>query len=116
MKSKKKQIRENFRNACLKRDGYRCVMCGFKPENSEELDSHHIIDRHDIAAGGYVKENGIILCTDRSPSSPNCHLKAEQYHITGEAYGGFAPLNLFIKIGSSEELARKAAKQLEKEN
>lgn len=104
MKEKHK-IRKLFRDTCFKRDKYCCVMCGFKSNKlkaEKELDCHHIIDRSEIANGGYVKENGISLCS-------NCHLKAEQFHITGEPYIGYSQDDLFKKIGSSRKEAESSA-------
>lgn len=103
----KKEIRRQFREVCLKRDKYSCVMCGFKssPEKSLELDVHHIQDRHLLDNGGYVMENGISLCS-------GCHLKAEEYHCYGLAHLGYSMEDLYLKIGSSLEEAVKASKYL----
>jgi 5-methylcytosine-specific restriction endonuclease McrA len=97
MSRSKKQIRADFRAAVFGRDNHRCVMCG-KPA----VDAHHITDRNEMPAGGYVKENGVSLCED-------CHLLAEQFHSTGTAAEGFAPEDLYHKIGSSYEQAYDAA-------
>jgi predicted restriction endonuclease len=109
--SNKKSIRDNFRNAVFKRDGYRCVCCGLKssPQTAEQdLDAHHIVDRHEIENGGYCSSNGISLC-----KKPNgCHWKAEALHRDGVAEPGFSPDDLFAKIGSSEEKAREDAKKI----
>jgi len=43
MKTNKKLIRENFRNAVFKRDGYKCVLCNDK---ESKLDAHHIENRN----------------------------------------------------------------------
>ncbi len=107
----KKQIRINFRNSVYERDNYSCVTCGLvadKTNPQEVLDAHHIIDRNQIENGGYVKENGISLCKVKK----NCHLKAEEFHSTGVAIPGFSPEELFIKIKSSEKIAREAASKL----
>lgn len=40
MSNKKKQIRQQFRDAVFKRDGYKCRVCG----NSGQLDAHHILN------------------------------------------------------------------------
>lgn len=80
-------------------------MCGWVPTGSLQLDSHHIVDRHLMPAGGYVKENGISLC-------PGCHEKAEVFHSTGTAYPGYTPEDLFRKIGSNEAKARTASEKL----
>jgi 5-methylcytosine-specific restriction endonuclease McrA len=108
MSNKKKQVRTLFRDACYKRDGYRCAMCYFKssPDNAQEdLDAHHITDRRLMPNGGYVKENGISLCAE-------CHKKAEQYHETGIAFPGYAPEDLYKKIKSTLEKAIAASEDL----
>lgn len=101
MSAKKKSIRDNFRNAVFKRDGYKCCFCDIK----EDLGSHHIQDRTLIANGGYTKENGITLCKDH-------HFLAEQFHSTGIAHPGFSPEDLYKKIGSSYEQAVAASERL----
>ncbi len=100
----KKLIRAAFRDAVFKRDNYRCRMCGYKPP-IEQLDAHHINDRNLMPAGGYVKENGISLCSE-------CHIKAEQFHSTGTSAPGYAPEDLYNKIGSNYEKAIKASEKL----
>ena len=107
----KKKIRKNFKESVFKRDNYSCKICDAKynKENAEQfLDAHHIIDRNEIVSGGYVKENGISLCK----TGENCHLKAEQFHITGTSVPGFSPDELYAKISSSKEMAVKAAEKL----
>lgn len=109
--SKKKQVRQKFRNDVFSRDKYTCQGCGLKssPEKvEEELDAHHIIDRSLYLNGGYVKENGISLCKNI------CHLRAEKFHITNgkEWEPGFHPEELFVKIASSEMEAREADSRL----
>lgn len=94
-KNGKKAVREAFRNSVFKRDGNRCVMCGKK---DDKLDSHHIIDRHEMPDGGYTLDNGITLCAGEDKD--NCHYKAEVYHSTGTAYPGYSPENLYSKIKS----------------
>lgn len=103
----KKQIRKEFVKAVLKRDGFRCVMCGKKDCT---LDCHHIKDRKEIVNGGYVAENGITLCSDND-TPDSCHWKAEQYHITGKSYPGYSPEELYAKIGSSLEKAIEASEK-----
>jgi 5-methylcytosine-specific restriction endonuclease McrA len=108
MSNAKKIIRKNFRDACYKRDGFRCAMCSTKSsidKAEEELDAHHITDRNLMPNGGYAKENGISLC-------PACHEKAEVYHSTGTAVEGFAPNDLYKKINSSYEKAVEASNKL----
>jgi 5-methylcytosine-specific restriction endonuclease McrA len=99
----KKQIRQKFRDAVFKRDKNKCVFCNIK----DNLDAHHITDRHEMPNGGYVLENGITLCQVH-------HVQAETFHITGgqEWYSEMHPNDLYIKIGSSKELAIKASEKL----
>ena len=103
---KKQAIRYNFRTNALNRDNNKCKVCNAKPDINE-LDVHHIIDRNEIINGGYVKENGITLCK-------NCHLKAEQYHITNGEYCEelYMPDNLFKLINSNSDLAIKKSQKL----
>lgn len=108
MGSEKKLIRQRFRDACYKRDGFRCAVCGMKSSKDkaeQELDAHHITDRNLMPNGGYVKENGISLC-------PECHEKAEVFHSTGTALEGFAPEDLYKLINSNLEKAIEASEKL----
>lgn len=63
--------RDEFRESCLKRDNYRCVICG----NDKDIVVHHIIERRLFTAvhefGGYFNLNGASLCE-------SCHIKAEE--------------------------------------
>lgn len=107
-KAEKKAVRKMFRDACYKRDGFRCAKCPFKSsmdKAEEELDAHHITDRSLMPNGGYVKENGISLCTD-------CHIKAEVFHSTGVAHPDYAPEDLYKAINSTYEKAVEASKKL----
>jgi hypothetical protein len=109
MSQRKKLIRQQFRNAVFGRDAFACVGCGFQssPDRAEdELDAHHITDRHDMPNGGYVAENGVSLCAE-------CHVKAEAFHRGEETPPGFAPRELYERIGSDEETARAASERLE---
>ena len=108
MSVNKQIVRKLFRDACYKRDGFRCAACGMKSslENAEkELDAHHITDRKLMPNGGYVRENGISLC-------PECHIKAEVFHSTGKAVEGYSPEDLYKKINSSYEKAIEASIKL----
>lgn len=108
MSASKKLIRSKFRDDCFKRDGYCCVMCKFRSSKEkavEELDAHHIVDRGEMPNGGYVKENGISLCSV-------CHIKAEEYHSTGVAVPGFSIDDLYAAIKSSHKLAITASEKL----
>lgn len=99
MSSKKKQVRAAFRNAVYTRDKYTCRCCGFKGDENT-LDAHHIIDRNEMPNGGYVKENGITVCSE-------CHIKAESTHLGLPIPEGYSREDLFRIIGSSEEIARR---------
>lgn len=111
--SRKKQIRAAFRTAVFTRDGYRCRCCGVAGHDRQAephpslspLDAHHITDRSQMPHGGYVPENGISVC-DR------CHLLAEQFWQTGTPALGFAPDDLYARVGSSRELAEAASHRL----
>ena len=107
--SDKKEIRQKFRDAVFKRDGYRCAMCGMKSSKDHaehELDAHHITNRKEMPNGGYVKENGIALCKD------SCHQKAEVFHSTGVPVEGYSVEDLYKKINSSYEKAVEASQKL----
>jgi hypothetical protein len=71
------------------------------------LDAHHITDRHEMPHGGYVKENGISLCSE-------CHKRAEVWHESGkvEYEEGYHPDDLYKLIGSSYEEAFVASQKL----
>jgi 5-methylcytosine-specific restriction endonuclease McrA len=101
----KKTVRAQFRRAVFLRDRYCCRMCGVcgvdrqeQPDVAIVLDAHHITDRNLMPDGGYVPENGITLCA-------GCHVLAEQLWQTGVAAPGFAPDDLYRKIGSSYAIA-----------
>ena len=96
-------IREKFRNSVFDRDNKKCRVC----KKSGELDAHHITDRNEMVNGGYVKENGISLCTE-------CHLKAEKFHIDKTWSNGFHPNDLYRLIGSSHGIAYKKSISLSK--
>lgn len=106
MSAEKKSIRDNFRTACFKRDGHRCVKCRELGYEAGAIDAHHITNRDQMPNGGYVLENGISLCSE-------CHLEAEKYHwqktFPSKLYPGFAPDHLYKLIDSSKEKAIEAA-------
>lgn len=85
-----KRWRKIFNEECLKRDHNRCVFC----DRTEDLDVYHITDRHEMANGGYVINNGITVC-------PEHHLLCEDFHITGICLLGYSPEELYKLIGSS---------------
>ena len=96
-------VREAFRRNTFERDGHKCKMCG----SEEDLAAHHITDRNEMPNGGYTTRNGITLC-------PPCHLKAEQYHISGgETWEpGFHPDDLYKRISSSHADALLASRRI----
>ncbi len=100
MSYNKKLIRLKFKNMVFGRDKYVCRICN----SIKNLDAHHITDRNLMPNGGYVIENGITLCED-------CHIKAEQFHITGVSINNFSPNDLYIKIKSSYNLAVEKSNQ-----
>src|SRR5262245_57597104 len=119
--AEKRRVRAAFRAAVFQRDRYRCAACG-RPGKDRQggdghvlfhvgvpddalvpLDAHHITDRRAMPNGGYVKENGITLCDG------GCHARAEVYHQTGTPHPGFAPAELYAKIGSSYDAAYRAS-------
>jgi rubredoxin len=132
-KTRKREIRRQFRDAVFERDGYRCVVCGFEssPEQAEhELDAHHITPREDLPNGGYVAENGVSLCDPSKTGKPlahGCHYKAEQILLRlsrGWTPGAGLPKHpedwqyectpeaLYKAIGSSHEKAMEASRYL----
>ena len=98
----KKDLRKCFRNSVFLRDNYTCQICGIS-KHENELDAHHITDRHEMPNGGYVLENGITVCKE------SCHLLVEKFHISDnkEWNIGLHPDDLYNKINSSYELAFK---------
>lgn len=120
-KTRKREIRRQFRDAVFKRDGYRCVVCGFQssPERAEdEMDAHHVTPREEMPNGGYVRENGVTLCdptkTGGQPSE-SCHWRAEWVLQNPGPYvkfGRYTPEALYQVIGSSREQATAASERL----
>jgi hypothetical protein len=113
MGAQKKETRDRFRREVFARAGYRCQGPGCTvastPDRAvEDLDAHHITDRHAMPGGGYVAENGIALCRRRG----GCHERAEVFHATGTALPGWAPADLYEIIGSSHEQAVRASERL----
>ena len=102
MSSTKKRVRQQFRESVFARDGHACRICS---RRDALLDAHHITDRNEMPCGGYALENGISLC-------PECHERAEAYHRTGTALPGFAPSDLYARIGSSHAAAVAASERL----
>jgi len=116
----KKTIRSDFRLAVFKRDSYKCRGCGkqgYDHNDAQEvakqeasgaylvkLDAHHITNRDEMPAGGYVKENGISLCDE-------CHTKAEVPHAANIE---FLPESLYRSIGSAKNNAYMVSLELQK--
>jgi 5-methylcytosine-specific restriction endonuclease McrA len=103
MTSEKKKIRARFRDGVFERDKHKCVFCTC----TENLDAHHITDRSEMPNGGYVRSNGITLCS-------NHHVLAEHFHISGgvEWTIGMHPDDLYARIGSSKEQAMRDSEKL----
>jgi predicted restriction endonuclease len=96
-----KRWRKAFNESCLKRDKKKCVFCNV----TEDLDVHHITDRHDMPNGGYAPSNGISLCNEH-------HLLAEEWHATGSAREEYSANSLYKKIGSSYQKAHTESQNL----
>lgn len=87
-------------------------MCGYQSNKEQQaefndINCHHILDRHLFLNGGYVAENGITLCD----APTGCHWKAEHWHATGTPYPGYSAEELYNKIGSSLDKAIEADEQ-----
>lgn len=102
MSREKKEVRQRFQTAVFTRDSHKCIFC----DETEDLDAHHITDRHRMPGGGYIVENGITLCKHH-------HRQAEVYNETGgkEFIEGFHPEDLYKKISSSWREAMIVCKQ-----
>jgi 5-methylcytosine-specific restriction endonuclease McrA len=100
MGQRKHQIRVMFRSAVFERDQALCRVCG-----APAVDAHHIMDRTLLPGGGYVLVNGISLCGA-------CHEKAEVFHRTGTPLPGYAPDDLYARIGSSHAWALRDSQVL----
>ena len=97
-----KRWRKEFREGCFERDGHKCKFC----DKTEDLDAHHITDRHDMPNGGYGKKNGITVCDDH-------HLLCEEYHMNdGICNPEYHPDELYRKIGTSYDEAYKECENL----
>ena len=88
-----KRWRKEFNEVCFERDNHKCVFCN----ETEDIDAHHITDRHEMPNGGYVISNGITVCTKH-------HLKCELYDINGDEEI-YTPNALYIKINSTFDTA-----------
>lgn len=122
-------MRQNFRDAVFKRDGYRCIVCGFEssPQRAEhELDAHHVTPRERMPSGGYVRENGVSLCDPSKTGGKlahGCHYKAEEVLKTiaegfdppqkpEDLWYAYAPERLYAAIDSSHAAAVTASEYL----
>ena len=116
--SNKKKVRERFRYDVyaaarisvrgvtrIRCQGPGCLVTVEHERAKELLDAHHIFDRSLMVGGGYVRENGIALCS-------SCHEKAEVFHATGTALPGWSPEDLYAIIGSSHKQAVAASARL----
>ena len=96
----KSEKRRAFREGVLRRDENICCVCGNR-KRAEDLDAHHITDRHEMPNGGYTILNCITVCKG------DCHRKVEVFHISGgkrwEQW--LHPDDLYKMIGSSYEQA-----------
>lgn len=106
--NRKKEIRQKFRDAVFSRDSFMCAISGCT--ESEPLDAHHITPREMMPNGGYVKENGISLCSWH-------HLQAETFlsnpgAVHSDFLMSFSPSMLYKIIGSSYDAAVKASEKL----
>ena len=103
MSSKKKLIRNKFRDSVFSRDNYMCKFC----DCIDSLDAHHITDRSLMPNGGYVESNGITLCKFH-------HGQAEQFHTTNgqDWQPNMHPNDLYKLIGSNKEKAEADSKRL----
>ena len=120
----KKSIRASFRRSVFERDKYTCQICGevYLPDQADPalgvINAHHITDRKMMQNGGYVKDNGITVCDEHGNfrGSLSCHMVVEQWHISGgdrsRVAEEYRPKSLYIKIGSSYELALRKSKLL----
>jgi len=109
MKLKKAQLkilRKEFREGVYARD-CGCVVCGEKGLDTE-YDAHHITNRKEMPADGYVLENGIMLCED-------CHIIAEDTYFCRKANYNvdYLPDRLYQYINSSYDIALNACSLLE---
>jgi hypothetical protein len=96
-----KRWRKQFNESCLERDGHKCVFC----QEKDNLDVHHITDRHDMPNGGYGAKNGITVCNEH-------HLKCEEFHIYGTCEPEYHPKALYAKIGTTYDEAYKDCQNL----
>lgn len=76
--------RDEFRASVLRRDGYKCILCGDVERPGVRLDAHHIMERRLFSDGGYYLDNGATLCDRSDDGDAGCHMKAEQTLVSCE--------------------------------
>lgn len=86
----KMEMRKHFDGIVLKRDGAGCRVCG----SDSKVHAYHISS--DLPHGGFVVENGILLCLD-------CRANAKNGDLTID--------HLYSLISSSREAALQAYKK-----
>lgn len=87
--------RDEFREAVLARDDYRCVLCGEVERGGVRLDAHHIVERRLFPDGGYYLDNGATVC-DHVDGGASCHMKAEQTLVPCEALRNLVGASLVL--------------------
>jgi 5-methylcytosine-specific restriction endonuclease McrA len=93
--------RDEFREAVLKRDNGRCVLCG----SNRDVSVHHILERKLWSDGGYYVENGATLCERHHMAAEKtlleCETIREVAHIETVALPpGFDPTLRYEKWGN----------------
>lgn len=74
--------RDVWRDAVLRRDGVRCVVCG-RAGDQVGLSAHHLVERRLWPDGGYYLDNGATVCDDPAEDGGlSCHRRAEGNAIT----------------------------------
>ena len=87
-----------FSQAVIARDGNVCKVCN----GCKNVNPHLITQSIHLPAGGYVFENGIMLCY-------SCRIEALEYHRGYVKCKGLSPEDLYLLIGSSKEAAHIAS-------
>lgn len=81
----KDENRIKFREECLKRDEYKCIICG----SMNKISVHHILERRLWEDGGYHNDNGCTLCEEH-------HIEAEKTNLSVEYLRERAGINKII--------------------
>ena len=71
--SKKSTFTSNLKNQILKRDGYKCVMCGVSESEGYKLMIDHI--KPESKGGLATYDNGMVLCTKCNNLKSNYNVK-----------------------------------------